>query len=65
MLRHGNDQATARPQGRVHLEERFLVLLDVFEHIKCADNVELGFEGQLPRVQFEQLGVRNSLRSDS
>ena len=63
MLRDGNDQAAAWAQGRVHLAERPLVLLDVFEHVEGADDVELRFEGQLPCVQLEQLGVRDSLRS--
>jgi hypothetical protein len=63
MLRYCDDQATARTQHRVHLEERSLVLLDVFEHVECAHDVELRLEGQLPRVQLEQLGVRDPPRS--
>jgi len=63
MLRHGNDQATAGAQGRVHLEKRSTVLLDVFEHVKCTDGVELRFERQLSRIHFEQLHVRHSPRS--
>jgi hypothetical protein len=60
MLRHCHDQAAARAQGCVHLEERCVVLFDVFEHVECADDVELRLEGQLPRVQLEQLGIRDS-----
>ena len=63
MLGHCDNQATARAQRRAHLEERFVVLLDVLEHVECADDVELRLEWQLPRVQLEQLSVRDSLRS--
>jgi hypothetical protein len=64
VLRHCDDQAAAWAQRRMHLEERSLVLLDVFEHVERTDDVELRLEGQLPRVQLAQLGVRDSLRSD-
>jgi hypothetical protein len=63
MLRHGNDQATAWAQGGVHLEERPIVLLDVFEDVERADDVELRFERQLPRIHFEQLHALHSPRS--
>ena len=55
MLRHRQQHAAARPQGATELLKNALVLLDVFDDVECANEIELGDVGNVAGVHLKRL----------
>jgi hypothetical protein len=64
MLRHRDENPSARPDRLTHLGQDRLVLLDVLEDVERSGHVELLLERQPPPVQLVERDVRETRACD-
>ena len=64
MLRNGDQEPTSRPERSRNLVKRALIVLDVFEDIKCSDNIEFVPERDAAHIHLHEFCIRHAPRRD-
>jgi len=61
VLWHREQQQSARFQGPEHLIQCYLVLIDVFEHVKSPDGVKFINKGDVPCIHLHEFDNWHSI----
>ena len=63
-MRDGQENPSLLASRLIHLRQDVLVLSDVFQHVKSAEDIELFTKGNSPGVHLEQFHARQAPRGE-